>query len=359
MSNVDGQTQLLIVGSEPEMLELLGELLADAGFGTATCAYPGDLDQRLMDPDFDVLICDELDGELDGEMIFDASLGASSGERPAFVLLGDSPDGERIGMLLDREMDEYIIKPFDMVELIARVRKVARVRETLRQAASAMVSDLLGAVDDMGFPGLDDALSGPAPSAEEVEPGEAIGFQGDLDFMNLPDLLMNLHQNARTGHLFVTVEDGDYVFGFNRGELVSVDGPKGLKGRKAFYRSMREEAGQFKFVPAEHVKGRRTSGFENLANVILQAVQEADEYPLTRRNLPADPTAVSLTPKVEDTKLPENTAIQPLLEGLIKATTIDILIHACPKTDLEAARELEELMLAEVLIQKEAAERAS
>jgi hypothetical protein len=43
------------------------------------------------------------------------------------------------------------------------------------------------------------------------------------------------------------------------------------------------------------------------------------------------------------------------LEGLIKSTTIDILIHACPKTDLAAARELRELMEDDVLVALEGA----
>ena len=221
------------------------------------------------------------------------------------------------------------IKPFDPSELVARIRKALRTHATS---------------EANGGGGGD----------------EQIGFQGDMTYMNLPDLLMNLHQNGQTGILYLTVPDGEYAFSFSRGDLVNTRGPRGLKNRKAFYRAIREIGGSFKYVVHSEVDGRRSSAFENLANAILQAVQEADEYPLTRRKLPTDPVPVSLTAKVEETQLPENTAIQPLLEGLIKSTTIDILIHACPKTDLEAAKELEELMMAEVLVQQElAAERAS
>jgi len=327
----DEQTQLLLIGPELEMLELLDDLLSEEGFAVETATHVSNIEERLANPDFDIVICDEIPGDLDGLMIFDALTETRGDDRPAFILLGDSPEGERIAACLGREMEEYIIKPFDVAELVARIRKTMRTHMALRRSRA------------------------PAEDGDEK-----VGFQGDMNYMNLPDLLMNLHQNGQTGKLFVYVEDGEYTFSFSKGELVNTRGPRGLKNRKAFYRAMRELGGKFKFVVLDQVSGRRSSAFENLANAILQAVQEADEYPLTRRKLPPDPVPVSLTPKVEETPLPENSAIQPLLEGLIKSTTIDILIHACPKTDLEAAKELEELMMAEVLIQQElAAERAS
>lgn len=328
-----GQTQLLLIGPEVEMLDLLDELLSEAGFGVQTANDLAAIEERLEDPDFDVVVCDELSGELDGLMVFDALTETARDDRPGFILLGDSPDGERIAACLQRDMEEYVVKPFDVLELVARIQKVVRLADRLTTKDS-------GATDDGD---------------------RSIGFEGSMDYMNLPDLLMNLHQNGQTGRLHVYVDEGEYSFAFAKGELVNVKGPRGLKNRKAFYRAMREMGGQFRFYPMESVSGRRSSAFENLANAILQAVQEADEYPLTRRKLPPDPLPVSLTSKVEQTPLPENSAIQPLLEGLIKATTVDILIHACPKTDLEAAKELEDLMMAEVLVQNEegAAERAS
>lgn len=341
MSEGHVQTQLLLIGPELEMLELLEDVLDDAGYDVSTASEMATIEEHLADPEYDVVVCDELTGELDGLLIFDALAETHAGDaRPPFVLLGDSPDGERIARCLGRDMEEYVVKPFDVAELVARIEKAVRSTRRLVEAASAPAEDESEAEDDA-----------------EAQ----IGFQGNLDYMNLPDLLMNLFQNGQTGRLVMGVADGDYSFTFATGELVRVRGPRGLKSRKAFYRAMRETEGTFKFFAQEQVSGRRSSKFENLANIILQAVQEADEYPLTRNQLPPDPVAVSLTQKVEETPVPDNSAIQPLLEGLIKSTTIDILIHACPKTDLQAAKELEELMMAEVLVQKDddVAERAS
>ena len=338
-------TQLLLIGSEPEMMELLEEILSDSGFEVRAESDTTKIEDLLADPTFDLVLCDEMTGELDGLMIFDALVGSALNRRPSFILLSDDPDGERIARCLERDMEEYIVKPFDIFELVARIKRVTRMAEQLASpfldahSIEIPVGDMAAALDSDV---LDEGLS-----------GEQVGFAGDLEYLNLPDLLMNLHQNGRTGTLHVDVDDGEYIFYFNRGELLRTDGPRGLRNRKAFYRAMREEAGKFRYVVLDEVDGKRSSAFENVANAILQAVQEADEYPLTRRKLPSDPVSVALTPKVEETTLPENSAIQPLLEGLLQSTTIDILIHACPKTDLEAAKELEELMMAEVLIQSD------
>lgn len=333
MARGGGQTQLLLIGPEPEMLELLEEILAEAGFGVHVVSDVSAIEDHLADPSYDAIVCDELPGELDGLMIFDALLESTLDRRPGFVLLSDTPDGERIARCLGRDMEEYVVKPFDVAELVARIDRVVRMGDRLAEARMQPSEVLVG--------------------------DETIGFRGNLAYMNLPDLLMNLHQNGQTGILHVTVDDGDYEFSFNSGELLNAIGPRGLKSRKAFYRAMREAGGTFRFVVHDKVTGRRSSAFENVANAILLAVQEADEFPLTRRKLPPDPVPVSLSSKVDDAPLPENTAVQPLLEGLIKATTIDILIHACPKTDLEAAKELEELMMAEVLVQTEGSAAAA
>jgi DNA-binding response OmpR family regulator len=345
LSEGDAQTQLLLIGPELEMLELLDDVLTDSGFQVSTVNEMGSIEEHLGSPEYDVVVCDELSRELDGLMIFDALVETrSDGDRPPFVLLGDSPEGERIAKCFDREMEEYVIKPFDVAELVARIRKAVRTHRLL----AAPTSDEPAGVEE------------PAEASAGTD-AATVGLEGSLDYFTLPDLLMNLHQNGQTGRLAVQVDDGEYSFSFSNGELVKVRGPRGLKSRKAFYRSMRESKGTFTFFVLEQISGRHSSKFSNLANIILQAVQEADEFPLTRNNLPDDPIAVSLTSKVEETPVPENSAIQPLLEGLIKSTTIDILIHACPKTDLEAAKELEELMMAEVLVEKDedVAERAS
>jgi len=270
----------------------------------------------------EVVVCDEVEGDYGGEQIYKDFQTSPHSRSAAFVLLADNAAGERMKRCLNAGMSEVVSKPFEVEELEARILKAIR-QQRLRNQAHAL---------DAGT--------------------ETVGFRGVLEFLSLPDLLMNLHQNTRTGKLYLTVGDGDYIFSFRRGELLQITGPRGLKGRKALFRALRELSGDFRYVVADvpKKKSKSASDFSSLANIVLQAVQEADEFPLYRNKLPGDPVAVALSDAADDKQWDETTAIQPLLEGLLKSTTIDILIHACPKTDLQAAQELQELMDSDVVI---------
>lgn len=319
------RTRLLLLGAELEMLELLHEVLGDVGFQVHILAS---VDELPTPSDLrNVVICDELTGVLDGNSIW---LNVKNVPNTAFLLLADDVAGHRLAACLNDGMHEVVCKPFDVEELHARILRAVRWLD------------------------LEILPSTPAEPILALRPS----FEGDLEYLGLPDILLNLKQNSRTGELTTTVSDGDYVFSFLKGELVRVEGPRGLKHRKALFRALRETSGTFAFQVMDTVKASRNK-FENLDNLVLQAMQEADEYPLYRERLPPDPVPVTLTSKVESVKLPEGTVIQPLLEGLIKSTTIDILIHASPRTDLQAARELKELMDQDVLGVTTPSERAS
>lgn len=318
--------QLLLMGPDPDMLELLTEILGESGLAVSTVSNADELHLALVDGEPCIVMCDELAQKLDSLAIWKGLQQRVDRQPPGFLVLTDNVSGDRVSEYLDSGMHEVMFKPFDVAELEARIRKVFRVLE-------------LEATPAVEIPAV-------------VKPPE--GFGGDLDYLGLPDLLMNLHQNTRTGELTISVRDGDYVFAFKRGEISRVDGPRGLKHRKALFRAMRETSGRFNFQPCDEVRTSRQT-YENMANLVLMAVQEADEYPLYRDRLPGDPIPVTLTAKVESVPLSENSAIQPLVEGLIKSTTIDILVHACPKTDLAAVRELRELMEADVIVAVEGA----
>jgi len=312
--------RIILVGPDGETLELLQNILPDYGFDVS---IDDDLTAVGGRGRFELVVFDEVESIVDGIESY-LAMGASRAKE-RFVLLADSADGERVATALNAGMLEYVSKPFEVDELAARLNRAMDIAELLESQKSS---------------------------------DEIIGFSGDLSYLILSDILMNLHQNSRTGKLYVTVADGEYVYSFHRGDLVKTIGPNGLASRKAFYRSMREDGGTFRFVALEKIRGSKNHSFENLANVILHAVQEADEFPLTREALPKDPVLVSISSDAENMDLPETTAVQPLLEGLIQSTTIDILIHACPKTDLQAAQELEDLMRKNILVENSLSEIA-
>lgn len=302
------------------------DLLMECGFE----AEPGDpFADDEEPPAVDIVVVDELDGVLVVADIF-TKLDEHS-DRPAIVVLGDDLHGERIAECIEMGVDEFLPKPFDPDELIARMHRADRFRRLERAVG---------------------------PRMEGKHP---IGFEGDLTYLNLSDILLNLHQNAQTGKLILDDAEGTYAFNVSKGGLVKVVGPQGLEGRKAFYRALRKANGTFRFVVRDRVSKSKRYSFDNVANSILSAVQEADEFPLTRNKLPADPRPIKLSDVADDRTWADDSVVRPLLEGLISSTTVDILIHASKLTDLEAAREILELYEEGVLVDGEdgAADRAS
>jgi DNA-binding response OmpR family regulator len=314
---------LMLVGRDPDMLGLLREVLIDAGFLVSAKLLDSFARNITSHEPASVLIYDESPGEADAERLW-ASLQDTGWARVPLVVLSEVFDGARVARCLDRGISEYITKPFDVDELAARVRKV--LREQMTQERGGLVE----------------------PS--EIQPEE--GFSGDLAYMGLPDLLMNLHQNRRTGELTVSMDEGDYAFQFSRGELVNVTGPERIKGNKALYRAIRLFYGRFVFAPLEDAHAfERTNDYGPLPNLVLSAVQESDEYPITRNQLPPDPITVMLSPEASSEAFSQDLRLlRPLLKRPDLSYTIDDLVLASPKTDLQAASELLRLYNDAVLV---------
>ncbi len=154
----------------------------------------------------------------------------------------------------------------------------------------------------------------------------------------------------RSGELVVTMEEGDYVFQLSRGQLIQTHGPDGMSGVKPLYRAIRLYYGKFIFNPVddEHVFPD-VQDFGPLPNLILSAVQESDEYPLVREKLPNDDTEVTIAQKPGafsgDLRI-----LKPLLQMPDRVTTVEHLIRLSPKSDLDAAKELQVLYEQQILI---------
>ncbi len=305
---------LLLIGRDSDMLALLREVLIEAGFfvvARLSDSFLLNLDNSEDRPA--LIIYDEASPEVDAERIFYLLQDSSHWRDTPFMIISDHFEGTRVARCLDRGVAEFVIKPFDVDELAARVRKL--LREVMEEAA--------------------------AEAAQKHQPSPE-GFAGDLAYMNLPDLLINLHQNMRTGSLVVQMTEGEYTFDLDNGKLVEVSGPQEISGRKALYRAIRKFYGTFVFNPAEDAPEGSGHEYGELPNLILSAVQEADEFPLTRNQLPGEGVLVELADgdRAEEVFQGDFRILRPLLQSEDKRSTIDDLILASHKTDLEAAQEL-------------------
>lgn len=305
---------LMLIGRDGDMLALLREVLSDAGFQVGARLLEGFLQQLYTIGPMDLVIYDESYPHVDAEGVYNIMLDVEGWSEVPLMLLSDACDGARIARCLDRGIIEFIAKPFDPDELAARIRKV------LREAH------------------------------DEHDNFEVDGFAGDLAYLGLPDLLINLHQNMRSGELVVTMDEGEYVFQLSRGQLVQTHGPDGMSGIKPLYRAIRLYYGKFIFNPVDDSHTfSDVQDFGPLPNLILSAVQESDEYPLIREKLPGDSIEVTIAQK-PGAFSGDMRILKPLIQAPDRITTIDHLIRLSPKSDLDAAKELQSLYEKQVLV---------
>ena len=132
--------RLLVVDDEPKIRQLLKKYLTQEGYVVATVEDGAAMDRYLANHEVDLVILDlMLPGE-DG-----LSIGRRlnhQGELPIIILSARSDELDRI-VGLEMGADDYLVKPFNPRELLARIRSVLRRYSQNRQAATSTTSHIL------------------------------------------------------------------------------------------------------------------------------------------------------------------------------------------------------------------------
>jgi two-component system, OmpR family, response regulator len=116
--------RLLLVEDNPRLRALLAEMLTSAGFGLDVAASVADLMSLARDTPYDLIVLDL--GLPDGDGL-DAirSLRLFGVATPILIITARGSVDERVNGL-DAGADDYLTKPFNNAELLARVRAVLR-----------------------------------------------------------------------------------------------------------------------------------------------------------------------------------------------------------------------------------------
>jgi two-component system, OmpR family, KDP operon response regulator KdpE len=115
--------RVLIVEDEPALLRALRINLRARGYAVATVATGREALAEARRHPPDVVLLDLGLPDLDGSEVIRELRGWS--RAPVIVLSGRAGSGDKIGAL-DAGADDYVTKPFDMEELLARLRAALR-----------------------------------------------------------------------------------------------------------------------------------------------------------------------------------------------------------------------------------------
>jgi two-component system, OmpR family, response regulator len=118
--------RILVVDDDGELRELIGGFLTSNGLEVETAANAAEMDARLAGSKIDLIVLDLM---MPGEDGLSVLRRMRSADRPAIIMLSAmGEDSDRI-IGLEVGADDYLAKPCNPRELLARVRAVLRRRE--------------------------------------------------------------------------------------------------------------------------------------------------------------------------------------------------------------------------------------
>ncbi len=123
--------RVLIVEDDPRLLRVLAKALREEGYAVDT-AEAGDVGlHKAEDYDYDAIVLDVMLPVLDGWTLLDRL--RQQKHTPVLMLTARDTTRDRVRGL-DTGADDYLVKPFDLTELLARLRAV--IRRAAGQASS-------------------------------------------------------------------------------------------------------------------------------------------------------------------------------------------------------------------------------
>lgn len=115
--------RILIVEDEPDLLVSLAKALREAGYAVDTAEEGEDGLYKAENWDYDAILLDVMLPKMDGWTLLQKL--RSTKKTPVLMLTARDASRDRIRGL-DTGADDYVVKPFDLAELLARLRALIR-----------------------------------------------------------------------------------------------------------------------------------------------------------------------------------------------------------------------------------------
>ena len=118
--------RILVVEDEQDMNLLIQKVLKRSGYSVDGCFDGQEAEDYLADTEYDVILLDVMLPKRDGYQLV-ADLRGKGVDTPVLFLTARDSIADRVKGL-DLGADDYLVKPFDFDELLARIRVLSRKR---------------------------------------------------------------------------------------------------------------------------------------------------------------------------------------------------------------------------------------
>ena len=133
--------RFVIVEDDPDVAHIIEQVLNDFSFRTVWCRSAGDLLRRLRSLAPDLCIIDLGLPDMDGIEVMQRVRAQSA--CGIIILTGRAHISDRV-MGLELGADDYILKPFEPRELVARVRSILRRLENTQSNPARKIAEFSG-----------------------------------------------------------------------------------------------------------------------------------------------------------------------------------------------------------------------
>ncbi len=141
MKEVESQKLIVIVEDDPDVARIIEQVLNDFAFRTVWCRSAGDLLRRLHKLQHDLCIIDLGLPDMDGIEVMQRV--RSQSPCGILILTGRTHVSDRV-LGLEMGADDYVLKPFEPRELVARVRSILRRRESSSSCQARQIAEFAG-----------------------------------------------------------------------------------------------------------------------------------------------------------------------------------------------------------------------
>src|SRR5947209_5372843 len=118
----EGRGPILVVDDEADIVEFLTTVLRDEGYTTITARDGAEAMVTLRDSQPALMILDLMMPRMNGFEVLDNVRRETSIPRPAILVLSAKSTHQDILQALEKGADDFIPKPFDLEDLLLRVR---------------------------------------------------------------------------------------------------------------------------------------------------------------------------------------------------------------------------------------------
>ena len=115
--------RILVVEDEPDLLRSLARALREEGYAVDTAADGEEGSYKAENSDYDAIVLDVMLPKLDGWQLLRRL--RKTRKTPVMMLTARDASRDRVRGL-DTGADDYVVKPFDLEELLARLRALIR-----------------------------------------------------------------------------------------------------------------------------------------------------------------------------------------------------------------------------------------